>query len=261
MSCGMDYAQARIQARFGGRPGAALWRELEGIRDLPSYLEAARSSPLRGWVSGIEASGGLPQIETRLRERLRSHIREVAGWVPPPWKPAVLWLSQLLDLPALAHLLSGHAPLPWMSREQGLQGLIADGPRAALAAPRVRHPSRGGASRGRLGAATPDPGQARSSWLAEWERRWPEHDAEAFAGMRGLVATMSVHLEHFKRASARESWQMRVALERELHTLFRRFTLSPQAAFAYLGLIALDLERLRAGLVRRALWEREGVAA
>jgi hypothetical protein len=54
---------------------------------------------------------------------------------------------------------------------------------------------------------------------------------------------------------------MRAALERALRVLFRRSALQPEAAFSYLGLVALDLERLRAQLVLRFLWQRERTAA
>jgi hypothetical protein len=75
--------------------------------------------------------------------------------------------------------------------------------------------------------------------------------------MRSLVATIVSHLERFKRVNVRDAWQERSALERELRRLFRKSALRPETAFCYLALVALDLERLRAALVRRVLWRGE----
>lgn len=253
----MEYAQARMQARLGARPGAVLWRELDGIRDLGAYLDAARGTPLRRWIAGVDAGGNLHQIDMRLRERYRDHVREVARWMPQAWWPAVLWLLQLIDLPALVHLLSGRAPFSWMFKEPGLRVLIKDGGGQGDAAVPVFLRS----ERNRRQGHAPDLDRARSAWLAEWERRWPAGDEETMLAMKRIVAAFSLHLERFRLGGMRDSWRLRARLEHELRILFRRFALRPEACFAYLGLIALDLERLRAQLVRRALWRQEGVAA
>ena len=254
----VEFAQARMQARFGERPDAASWRELDAIEDLAAYLDALQRTPVRPWIAGIDAPGDLHQIDFRLRERFRAHIREVARWSPPEWRPAVLWLAQLLDLPALAHLLSGEAPLGWMAREPGLRpftGHLAQGT-APLPDFLRRDPRRG-----RVRQTAPNAGEARAAWLAEWRRRWPADDAESAQPMRALVARLTLHLEHFRRAGPREAWRARADLERELRSLFRRSVLRPEAAFSYLGLVALDLERLRAQLVRRALRQRARAVA
>ena len=241
----MEYAQARMQARFGERPGAALWRELDSVRDLGAYLDSLQGTPLRGWVAGIDASGDLHHIELRLRERFRSHIHEVARWMPGVWSPAVRGIAQLLDLPARAHLYSGHRPLSWMMQEPGLRALAADAGEGRLAI---------------AGFARAESREDRAAWLAEWERRWPVGDGESRLAMTSIIATLSRHLERFRLAPARDGWCLRAELEQNLRVLFRRLALQPEACFAYLGLVALDLERLRAQLVRRALWLRERVA-
>ncbi|MBI3045756.1 MAG: hypothetical protein HYY78_23350 [Betaproteobacteria bacterium] len=254
----IEYAQARMQARFGARPGAALWREFDSVRDLGAYLDSVQGTPLRAWVTGIDAAGDLHQIESRLRERFRSHIQEVARWMPEPWGPAVRRVARLLDLPARAHLLSGRGLFSWMTREPGLRALVADAGegRPALAT-RTAADSREGRGAGRV----PDPARVRAAWLAEWERCWPVRDGESRRAMTTIVTVLSRHIERFRLAGARDGWRLRAQLEQDLRALFRKFALQPEACFAYLGLIALDLERLRAQLVRRALWLREREAA
>jgi hypothetical protein len=51
---------------------------------------------------------------------------------------------------------------------------------------------------------------------------------------------------------AEEAWAMRRRTEAQLAARFRRLALTPVAAFAFLALMALDTERLRAHLVLRA---------
>ena len=50
----------------------------------------------------------------------------------------------------------------------------------------------------------------------------------------------------------RDGWPLRRALQARLALLFRRAMLDPAAAFIFLALTALDLERLRGELLRRA---------
>jgi hypothetical protein len=244
----MEYAQARIQARFGARPQAASWRGLDGASDLEAYLEAARGTSLRAWLPDMTPDADLHQIDLALRERLRAHIEEVARWLPPQWRPAVLWLSRLPDLPAMQHLLSGEPALAWMRRRPALQELAAGGSHAE--APEFLKRYRKRARRGGAGEA----GEARAAFLAEWEGLWPRSDQESLRGMRRLVSTILNHLERFRRVSARDAWQERSGLERELRRLFRESALRPETAFCYLAVVGLDLERLRAALVRRVLW-------
>jgi hypothetical protein len=244
----MEYAQARIQARFGARPQAASWRALDGASDLAAYLEAARGTSLRAWLPDVAPGADLHQIDSALRERFRAHIEEVARWLPPQWRPAMLELSRLPDLPAIQHLLSGDPALAWMWRRPALQELAAGGSQAD--APEFLKRYR---KRARRGGRT-ESGETRAAFLAEWERLWPRADPESLRALHRLVSTILTHFERFRRASARDAWRERSGLERGLRRLFRESALRPETAFCYLALVALDLERLRAELVRRVLW-------
>lgn len=194
----MEYAQARMQARFSERLDAARWRELDRVRDLAAYLEALRATPLRRWISGLEPRADLHQVDARLRERFRTHIDEVARWMPPEWRPALLWLLELTA-----------------------------------------------------------PQATRAAWLVQWRRRWPT----PAPGLQRIETAVTSHIQRFARGGVRGAWSAREALERELRRLFRRSALCPEVAFAYLGLVALDLERLRAELVRRVLGRPQAAAA
>ena len=225
----MEYAQARMQARFGARPGPQAWRELDAASELRAYLDAARGTSLKRWVSGIEPGADLHAIDSALRARFESHIAEVAHWLPQEWRSAALWLLNVLDLSAIQQ--SGSEP-DFLRR--------------------YRKKARARAAQGN---------EARAAFLEEWTRRWPAQDEESLRGMQCIAATIAKHLERFARTSVRDAWHERSLLERELRRLFRRFALKPEAAFCHLALVALDLERLRAALVRRALWRDERKSA
>src|ERR1035437_5461362 len=110
----MDYAQSRLQARFGDRPDESLWQQLEAVPEPYTALELARSSGLKRWVAGIALHADRHAIEIALRACWRECVSEIASWMPFSWQPALLWTRELVDLPALGYLARGGAPLPWM---------------------------------------------------------------------------------------------------------------------------------------------------
>jgi hypothetical protein len=73
--------------------------------------------------------------------------------------------------------------------------------------------------------------------------------------MERLEARLQRHLSRLRESDGVErSQQACQRLSEELAYEFRRHTHQPAAAFMHLALVALDLERLRAALVRRALF-------
>ena len=75
-------------------------------------------------------------------------------------------------------------------------------------------------------------------------------DAALFAA---LERTLGQHQAAFSVAAPAEAWLLRQRLQARLDGLFRRSLLSPAAAFVFLSLALLDLERLRAALAPRAV--------
>ncbi|MCC4115965.1 hypothetical protein LLG90_11455 [Aromatoleum toluclasticum] len=221
----MEYAQARMQARYGERADEALWRRLGGQASLAAYLAAARATPLNRWLGGIGERANTHVIEQALRERWRETVMELARWMPLEWQPAVQRCAQLVDLPALAWLAAGRAPWAWMERD------------AVLAHGLVRGSS-----------------ASRAAWHADWRRCWPAGaDADELERLAGRV---EAHLVSFARAAPAEAPAARRALGGEAARGFRRLAFRPPAAFAYLLLRALELERLRGELAVRAMqWE------
>ncbi len=248
----LDYAQSRISARFGNRPDEVAWRRLEHVREFASLLDIARNSAFRVWIGGISEVSEPHEIEAILRARWRSHVDEVAGWVPAAWCPAVEWCAIVPDLPVVAYLARRHAALAWM-RDDPIFRDIADTDAGTCPA------ALGTGPLAPLVGGWDEPGRIAGLWRAEWERRAPR------SGDRMLLAeinrAMSAHLTAFHDPAVKDGWPLRRALAARLTLLFRRSMLEPAAVFAYLALIALDLERLRGEFLRRAAFPKVSLVA
>jgi len=103
-----------------------------------------------------------------------------------------------------------------------------------------------------LAAAWIEPGRIGHLWRDEWRRRLPARHTDDPRLVDELAHAMSAHLAAFRDPAVRDGWPLRRTLQARLALLFRRAMLDPAAAFAYLALTALDLERLRSELLRRA---------
>ncbi len=243
---GFAYAQARIQTRYGGRPSETAWRQLDGVSDFALYLERARATPLGPWVANLSPSTAVHEVESRLRAAMRALIDEVAGWLPREWRAAVRWAVHLVTLPIAQHLARGAEVDPWMRRDDSLAPLLAaasDGPGGRFACVPARRP--------------PVPGQETwllDAWLEEWRRLWPPMGEGERRSLERVAQGIGMHLRGFARVPPERAWEARRALQQTLQQQFRGAAFEPAAAFVYLALVALDLERLRAALVGRALY-------
>lgn len=219
----IEYAQVRIQSRYAARAQASAWREIEHARQLPALLELARGAGFARVVERLPLPLGLHALDVALRKQWRERVDEVAGWMPAEWQAAVQWCTLIVDLPFIGYLADGGIPHRWMERD----------PRFAQ-------------WRARAG-----PQAGASGWYREWRRRMPrlsEHEAAHFLL---FVRSIESHLGAFSGAAADAGWRQRRMLEQKLNALFRRSTLEPLAAFAFLALAWLDLERLRGEIASR----------
>jgi len=252
----MDYAQARLQARFGERPDESLWQKLEAAPETTAALAIARSCGLRRWVAGIAPDADSHAVEIALRACWRECVSEASSWMPGNWRPAMLWTGGLADLPALSHLARGGAPLPWMLRDPLLHAYAQADSKAREAMLAEQFQPLLKSARNELGQSSASSGSMssahiRDAWLDEWRRRWPEH---------GDTSSLDDLVRLLGSAMRRPVTEGRQDLTRGLRRLFRRSVLAPVAAFIYIAFVALDIERLRAGLLRHAL-ARERILA
>lgn len=250
IDCGsLPFATARLAARHGQRLDAAAWQRIEGLRDLGAALEAARRTALRPWLLGLTAEQPPAELEAALRAQARAAMDEVAGWVGPDWCAAVQWCAVLPDLAPLQHLLRGGVPPAWMQADARWQDVVNAEPaarRAALAqgpwAP--------------LAAAAPD--DIVTAWADEWQRRCPRA-ALADGTLAGLAALLRQQAGAFVQAGPGSGRALREQLRERLRPWLRGAMLEPAFVFAQIALTALDLERLRGELLRRA-WFPRGLA-
>lgn len=240
------YAQARLQARLGGLPDDADWRRLESSASLAHFLQSARKGPLRPWLQEIGPHSTAHDVERALRSRLREEIAAVARWLPGEWRTAVEWSGRLLDLPALELLFEGAALPAWLHEEPALAEFASDVPQLrsqALeesdCAPLLEQ--------WRAGTALPE------AWRLEWRSRWPAVPPAQRANLDAVEARFLEHRESLTRPQM-DGPAARDRLADGLLRVFRRHPAQPAAAFAYLGLVALMLARLRAALLHRMLF-------
>jgi hypothetical protein len=240
------YAQARLQARHGQRPGEHVWLQLHGTGDLANYLLVVRRTSLRHWVLGMNVSHSIHEIEQSLRDQLRGYIDEIADWLPTDWRESVRWISRLPDLPALQHLLAGNAAQSWMLSDPMLRDFASEERELRLDAI-MRSDCYRLAESWQKGHSLPD------AWLDHWQQLLPENSLKE-DGIRQMIRLYHEHLSPPSDTEIVDTAQQRLHLETRLTSLFRHYSFQATAAFAHLGLVALDLGRLRSGLVRRALF-------
>ncbi|MES2536185.1 MAG: hypothetical protein V4632_09970 [Pseudomonadota bacterium] len=221
----LEYAQVRLQSRHAARANVPAWRTMEHARELPALIAAAGASGFDSVVRQLPMPPGLHALDLAIRNQWREQVDEVAGWMPAEWQPALRWCSLIVDLPFLDYLAGGGSPTQWMRRAQS-------------------------DSRGQLSSGA-GPEAVSSGWYREWRNRMPRLSEEKSAHLTVLVHTVGSHLDVFSRAAADEAWQCRRLLEEKLAILFRRFTLEPLAAFVFLALEWLALERLRGEIAIR----------
>jgi hypothetical protein len=98
-------------------------------------------------------------------------------------------------------------------------------------------------------------------WYAHWRSLWPQGARECRA-LTALADTVKAHVARLDLAGPQDtSTAYRCALAQAVSRMFRRHCTSPIAVFCHLALVALDLERLCGGLVRRALFAAAREAA
>lgn len=258
----IEYAHARASARLSQRPDERMWQHLHAGRSVAAQLEAVRASPAAAYVSGIAAAGTIDSMELAFRQQFRRLVSEVVDWAPDGWKPAIALVRVLLDLPALLWLAGDH-PLEWMTsdpelaafaRRDSLERRTALSARLPwlVAAMAETEKTPGGAVTARLHPVL-------RAWERRWRALWPACSAEEHANLDHLVRIIERHVLRFGSLAVEDAGDARLRLAAELTSLLRRSAAQPAALFAWLGLLAIDLERLRGEFVACAAAD-EGLA-
>ncbi|HMA30184.1 MAG TPA: hypothetical protein VKT00_00055 [Casimicrobiaceae bacterium] len=235
----LEYAHARLSARFGNRPDEDAWRRIETLRDLAALLEATRASPLAPWVARIGADADVHAVERAMRAHLTERVAAIATWMPPAWRSSIAWCGLLVDLPLLQHLVRGGAAPGWRIDED---------------------PVRRKAIEAFLATGSIDPDRLGAIWRDGWQQRLPK-EHRRLALFAEFLRLIDEHVEAWRDPRLVEGWAARRRLHARLTRLFRRATLDPTVAFVFLALSALEFERLRGEILRRVAFPRLPLAA
>lgn len=242
------YVQARLQARHGERVDDLVWRRLQSIGDLANYIKSAQQTSLRPWLTGMHRTHNSHDIELMLRRHFRDYLDEVAHWLPTRWTATVLELKRVADLPALQHLMTGTSMPGWMHDDPEFSTFTSENQATRLEA----------IQNSELAWLADGWQQHRSvvdCWLDHWRSKWPA--APRLTG--GLEYLADLMQEQVQAPTTSATGNQRTALAGKLAGAFRRFSFQPAATCAHLGLVALDIEKLRGDLVSRLLYP--GIAA
>ena len=254
--------QPRIRAcaAVGPLRQASRRARMAAHRARPRAPRAAR----RGARIGAVASGWGASERTARRTKSNACCAAIGAISSPKWRPgcpktwqaAVRWCAMLVDLPVLQHLARGGAVPPWM-RDDPIYRDLASASRRDSAPCRARRTAAGAARRG---VGRPRPHRRGCGWR-EWRRRHPGIAARGRRGHRRSQLARSARISR-RFATARCATARRCAARcrRGLSLLFRRAIIDPSAAFIFLALSALDLERLRGELLRRVVVSRHAAA-
>ncbi|MGD8784184.1 MAG: hypothetical protein PVF28_06110 [Thioalkalispiraceae bacterium] len=244
------YTQARLQAQHGLRPSEQTWQRLAGTGDLASYLQIARHTTIRDWVVTLHPASTCHDIESTLRQMFLSHVENVARWQPGVWRAAVLWVKQLVLLPTLRHLLAGEPVPDWLREDRELKAFTSENQNQRIQALQISE----FAPVVRAWQKNTEPTEA---WLTHWRRLWPQISQYQQHALDRLCSVYQRYLESLV-ASENQVMDRYTGLKIPLQYAFRNFSFQPAAAFAHLGLIALDVQQLRADLLQRCLFNRTG---
>lgn len=253
----LEYGWARLSARLALRPDDRLWRQLRSARNLQAAVDVVRGSASAPYVAGIAMGGAVETTDLAFRQHLRTRIREAADWVPQEWRSAVLWTEVQPDLPALQRLLADEPPPAWLRADPQLadylaperparRALILQGPLAELVATAETLAAQKAKTR------APALHPLLQAWAALWERRWPPCGGEARAALHALARLVRRHLLAFAHLPVELAAAARGTLAERTQRLLHDAPAQPAALFAYLLLVALDVERLRGEFALRA---------
>jgi hypothetical protein len=244
----LEFALARMHARIGRRPPETAWRAIEQSRDIAPILDLCRETSLQSVVRELPAPCDLHSVDHAVRLGWRRAVEDALAWMPPEYSDALQWCRLVPLLPAIAHLARGGEAAEWMRIDLDLADLCAAGREQ-----RAERVKRGPLAP--LAIVWNAPDCLPEAWTAEWQRRLPP-DALDDTALACLAHDLERHLERFQDAGTHEAPQLRSELESRLLATFRRNALESAAVFAWLGLTALDLERLRGELARRLAFPR-----
>lgn len=226
------YAQARLHARLEGRLSETDWQTLAGSRNFGNCLDVINQTATANVTSRLDRTNSVHAVERVLREEWGAIVKEIADWLPERLQQATYWIM------LLPHLRR----FEYSPENDGIPGWL-----------RLKKEFGESAEVMQL-EETPEFStlEVAEIWRNEWSLRLPDkrHVGELITALTPLLDRY-LDKETPKITETLKAWQK---LDSYLKGLFRNHSQTPVAVFAYLGLIALDFERLRGVLVDRIIF-------
>lgn len=244
---GFGYLQARVQARYTQLTSNDIWLKLGAIDDFNAYLEESRTTSLAPLIAGISSQSDSHDVDLLVRRLYLQQVTELSTWMPQAWRPATLWLQWLPDIPLLSYLLEKQLPATWMYHDKRLSLMLED--HDVIVEQALEKVGAGCLVKEDTSAES-----MLSMWLEHWPSLWPVWSRHFRYGIETLIQLLREEQVQFASLTIGQTWAARDKLQQTLKLFFRRNLLQPATAFAYLALVSLQLERLRAELLQRLLF-------
>ena len=220
---GFAYAQARLHAQLESRFSEDDWRMLGSSRNFGNCLDVVNQTKAANITARLDRTNSVHAVERVLREEWSVSVGEIAGWLPAKWRNAANWITVLPYLRRFEYSFESGGTLRWLRLE-------TEFPEAADVIRSERE----------FGSAKREVAEI---WRNEWCLRLPNKRQGNEINM-ALSPLLDRYIANKTpgKMKASKTWHNLVDY---LKRLFRSYSQTPVAIFAFLGLLALDFERLR----------------
>jgi hypothetical protein len=233
------YLRARIMARHSRRLSDEQWQQLENCRGLEAFLQLARQTNLNPWVRHFEPGDDPRRWEASLRRDWQTSLKQLSNWTPKRWSEVLRWTALLPSLPAIARMLD-NPPAPGWVQDDGFLSQFdsrdTHGFRDSLATSAWQ----------RLLVYWGGTQPLQAWWLA-WQDCWPPGPPNRLQ-----------RLEPARKLLAAPDGLRPGKLEQCLNRILRDQHSDILGVIAHLGILSLDLGRLRTNLLQRRVRTAQG---
>ena len=226
------YAQARLHARLESRFSENDWRMLAGSRNFGSCIDVVNQTTAANVTARLDRTNSVHAVERVLREEWSAIVSEISDWLPEKWQSAANWITVLPHLRRFEYSSESDGTPRWLRLETEFLN--------ATGVIRAEYEN---------GLATRE---VAKIWRNEWHLRLSNkrHRSEINIVLSPLLDRYLTHGTP-RAIEVSKNWHN---LADYLKGVFRKHSQTPIAIFAFLGLIALDFERLRGVLTDRIIF-------
>lgn len=222
----LNYLTAKLQAKLSSLASDRDWYLLDGLEDVSSYMQGIKQGSLHNYFIHFSDNLSGHEVEQLIRERWHAEINNLT--LPKKYQAALEWIRFLFYLDFIDYKLNNE-PLAWMEKDSFLNNInnfdLFDNKE-----------------------------NNNAIWLEHWQKLWPNDTSKAKKLGQLLL---SIYTSDLTQLEALKNHYK--TLREKLISYFHHNILHALTIFAYLGLIALDLYKLRAEVLQRALFSQKEI--